>query len=254
MNLPDFQTFNPNYQYTATPAQVAALTDDSGWTAAELTYTVSATGLSSGATSTPVGTTTPNVSGHNVTLEASGGVGKLAAPVIVSAGTICRTAHSPKAQKAALALATAPGDVLLQGTDAMGNTVTFELGKQPAGVTLTGLILTQTAPLFVAATGTFNATAGSNVYLQSTGSAGQDLSHRPGDNNGRRDQHHGATEHPERGNFEQADRDARQLDPSGRNRRPGGRPRVLRWLFSMADSSSRQARGRTFFSSRLMGI
>ena len=92
-----------------------------------------------------------------------------------SACTICRTAHSPKAQKAALALATAPGDVLLQGTDAMGKIVTFELGKQPAGVTLTGLILTQTAPLFVAATGTFNATAGSNVYLQSTGSAGQDL-------------------------------------------------------------------------------
>ena len=57
----------------------------------------------------------------------------------------------------------------------MNNTVNFELGQQPTGVTLTKIILTQTAPLFVAATGTFNATAGNSVYLQSTGSSGQDL-------------------------------------------------------------------------------
>ena len=174
MNLPDFQTFNPNYQYTATPAQVTSLTQYSGWTEAELTYTVSSTGLSSAATSTPVGTTTPNVSGQNVTLDASGGIGELAAPVTVSVADL-QSGNLTEAQKAALALATAPGDVLLQGTDATGNTVTFELGHQPIGVTLTGLSITQTAPLFVAATGTFNATAGSSVYLQSTGSSGQDL-------------------------------------------------------------------------------
>ena len=109
-----------------------------------------------------------------MTLNASGGIGKLAAPVVVSLADL-QAGTLTDSQKAALALATAPGDVLLQGKDAMGNIVTFELGKQPAGVTLTGLSLTQTAPLFVAATGTFNATAGSNVYLQSTGSAGQDL-------------------------------------------------------------------------------
>ncbi len=175
MSLPDFQMFNPNYQYTATTAQVTALTQNSGWTEAELMYTVSATGLSAAATSTPVGTTTPNVSGHNVTLDLSGGIGELAAPVVVSVADL-QSGNLTEAQKAALALATAPGDVLLQGTDAMGNTVTFELGQQPAGVTLTGLSLTQTAPLFVAATGTFNATAGASVFLQSTGSAGQDLS------------------------------------------------------------------------------
>ncbi len=174
MTLPDFQTFNPNYQYTATAAQVTALTQNSGWTEAELTYAVSATGLSSAATGTPVGTTTPNVSGRNVTLNASGGVGKLAAPVIVSLADL-QSGNLTEAQEAALALATAPGDVLLQGTDANDNTVTFELGQQPAGVTLTDLSLTQTAPLFVAATGTFNASAGSSVYLQSTGPAGQDL-------------------------------------------------------------------------------
>ncbi len=174
MNLPDFQTFNPNYQYTATPAQVTALTQNSGWTYAELTYTVSATGLSSGATSTPVGTTTPNVSGHSVTLVASDGVGELAAPVPVSLMDL-QNGTLNEAQKAALALATAPGDVVAQGTNSMGNPVTFELGQQPAGDTLTGLSLTQTAPLFVAATGTFNATAGSSVYLQSPGSTGQDL-------------------------------------------------------------------------------
>ena len=84
MTEPDFQTFNPNYEYVATTAQETALTQNSGWTEAELTYTISATGLSAAATGTPVGTTTPNVSGHNVTLDASGSVGELAPSVSVS--------------------------------------------------------------------------------------------------------------------------------------------------------------------------
>ncbi len=174
MSQPDFQMFNPNYEYVATTAQVTALTQNSGWTEAELTYTISATGLSAAATSTPVGTTTPNVSGHNVTLEASGSVGELAPPVVVSVADL-QDGNLTDAQKAALALATSPGDVELQGTNSMNQTVTFELGQQPTGVTLTNIILTQTAPLFVAATGTFNATAGASVFLQSTGSTGQDL-------------------------------------------------------------------------------
>ena len=175
MSQPDFQTFNPNYEYVATAAQETALTQNSGWTEAELTYTINATGLSAAATGTPVGTTTPNVSGHNVTLDANGSVGELAPPVTVSVPDL-QDGNLTEPQKAALVLATSPGDVTLQGTDSMGQTVTFVLGQQPTGVTLTAIILKQTAPLFVAATGTFNATAGSSVYVQSTGSSGQNLS------------------------------------------------------------------------------
>ncbi|HEV3085266.1 MAG TPA: hypothetical protein VGY66_36260, partial [Gemmataceae bacterium] len=166
MSSPDFETFNPHYQYVATTDQITALTQNSVWTEAELRYAVDSTGLglSSGV---PVGSADPNISGRTVVLSSHGSMGRLASAIDVTladmqAGTLTDD------QKAALVLATAPGDVTLLGVDAQGATVTFALGQQPSGVTLTGLRIKQTAPLFVAASLSISANTGKSVYLQST--------------------------------------------------------------------------------------
>src|SRR5262249_35701986 len=164
-NLPDFQTFNSQFSYTATDDQVTALTNNSVWPEPVLRYAVDPTGLAP-VVGTPVGTTTPNFSGRNVTLVAAASIGNLAPPVDVTLDAM--RAGPPtltKGQIAALALATAPGSVLLNGT-AAGNPVTVAFGQQPAGFVLTGVHLIQTAPLFVSATGSFNATAGKSLYAQ----------------------------------------------------------------------------------------
>jgi hypothetical protein len=167
MGLADFTTFNPQYQYAATTDQVTALTQNSQWTEPVLRYAVSATGLAAGS-GTTVGTTTPNIAGRNVTLQASGGIGRLAPPVDVSLDALRQGPPTlTDDQIAALAVATAPGSVLLNGTVG-GNPVTVPFGKQPAGFVLTGIHLIQTAPLFVAASGNFKAIAGKSVFVQST--------------------------------------------------------------------------------------
>jgi hypothetical protein len=162
----DFQKFNPTFKYTATSDQVTQLTQNSVWTAAELSYMVDASALSA-SSGTPVGVATPNVSGRDVTLDANGGIGRLAPPVFISladlqAGTLTTD------QSSALALATTPGDVLMVGTDAHGKTVTFPFGEQPDGVTLTGIQVKQLAPLFVAVTGSLSTHAGGVAFIQST--------------------------------------------------------------------------------------
>ena len=162
-----FSGFNAAYSYTATDAQVTALTKNSVWTGQELEYAVDATGLAPIA-GTPVGTSTPNISGRNVTLKASGSIGQLASPVDVTIADMQNGTLSDT-QIAALLVATTPGSVLLDGTIGQGGAaVTVPFNQQPAGFVLTGVHLIQTAPLFVASSGRFNATAGTSIYLQST--------------------------------------------------------------------------------------
>ncbi len=162
-----FSGFNAAYSYVATDAQVAYRTQNSVWTQQELEYAVDATGLAPIA-GTLVGATTPNISGRNVTLKVSGSIGQLASPVDVTILDMQNGALSDT-QKAALLVATTPGSVLLNGTIGQGGTaVTVPLNQQPTGFILTGVHLIQTAPLFVASSGTFNATAGASIYLQST--------------------------------------------------------------------------------------
>jgi hypothetical protein len=164
----NFRGFNPNYNYTATDDQVTALTQNSVWTEPVLRYAVDATGLGS-VSGTPVGITTPNIAGRNVTLAAGGSIGNLAPPVDVSLDAMRAGPPTLKdGQIAALALATAPGSVLLYGKDSNGNTMYYQLGHQPSGVSFDGVHLIQTAPLFVAASSHFSATGGTSVYVQST--------------------------------------------------------------------------------------
>ena len=132
--------------------QLAGMTQNAAWTANELTYELDSQALSAG-TGTLVGTAAANVSGHDVVLTAlANGIGTTATPVTISASQIIDGTLSPT-QAAALALATLPGEVSQSGT---GSSLAFTI--------------TQTAPLFVDATGTLTASSSENVFIQSAGS------------------------------------------------------------------------------------
>jgi Ca2+-binding RTX toxin-like protein len=163
----DFVTFNPSFSYTATATQTTNLTQNSTWTEDELRYAINATALEPGGTS--IAETTPNISGNNVTLHSTGSIGRLASPESISLSDL-QSGNLTSDQQTALSLASAPGDVTLVAEDGMGHTVDFTFGSTiPAGYTLTGILVKQTAPLFVEADGVFNATSDNgSVYVQST--------------------------------------------------------------------------------------
>src|SRR5206468_7897679 len=98
-------------------------------------------------------------------------IGRHAAPFIITLIDLTN-GNLTDEQAAALALAAAPGDVAIVGVDGLGHTVRFSFTSTPSipsGVTLTGIEVKQLAPLFVGATGTFNATStGGAVFVQST--------------------------------------------------------------------------------------
>lgn len=154
----NFWTVNSN-PTTATDTtlanQLGAMTAHAGWTTDELTYELDNQALAAG-TGTLVGITTPNVAGHDVSLIAGGSIGTVATPVTVTAAEILNGTLT-STQAAALALATLPGEVSSQ--------------------TVNGALqftITQTAPLFVNATGTFTARSPGNIYVQSAGALALD--------------------------------------------------------------------------------
>ncbi|HVY08199.1 MAG TPA: leukotoxin LktA family filamentous adhesin [Burkholderiales bacterium] len=166
---------DPNFSYHATDAQVADLTKNAVWTEAELSNSIKQAALKSNS-GAPVGIGDPNIVGHNVTLVAGTGVGKLADPIDISLDSIVAGTLSTK-QSAAMTLAKAPGDIQSLGKDAQGNFVTYELAtlpdgsvdyaSVPAGITPYGFRIAQTAPVFVEMTGALNATAGDAAFVQS---------------------------------------------------------------------------------------
>jgi hypothetical protein len=174
-NLPEFVTYDPTFSYIATSAQDAAL-NNWQWTENVLRYAISKAALTP--SSVVVGTTTPTISGRNLTLIASGGIGKLADPLFVPKAELDGTTWTwttPPDWVAALAVATAPGDLIPVGTNASGNTVTFNFGTDslgmfvvPSGITFTGINIWQTQPIFVSALGWVSANSGGVIYLQAT--------------------------------------------------------------------------------------
>jgi hypothetical protein len=175
MSQPDFVTYNSAYIYTATSAQITTLTDWQ-WTENVLRYAISKSALTP--SSVVVGTTTPTISGRNLTLIASSGIGQLANPIFVSKAELDGTTWTwttPPDWVAAMAVATAPGDLIPMGTNASGDTISFNFGTDalgmfvvPTGITFTGINIWQTEPIFVSALGWVSANSGGVVYLQAT--------------------------------------------------------------------------------------
>ncbi len=170
----EFQSRVTSLSFTPSQSLIDGLTRDPTETEAQLLSALSLTAVQP-SSSTTVGTTTPNISGSTVTLRASEGIGSLAPPVTITLGDLTSANLTPS-QEAAIALARNPGAILFTGTNAQNQAVEFTASFQPdgsivlpAGVTLTGVSIGQTAPLFVSATDTFNASAPQGgVFAQAT--------------------------------------------------------------------------------------
>jgi hypothetical protein len=161
-SLAAFTTYVPGFSHTVTPEQETELKKNAKWTEAELTTALDATGAA------PVGVGSPNIVGNNVTLTVSRGIGRSGAVVTIAIADL-RNGTLTNEQKAALALATAPGDAMLVGTTP-GNATErrWVVSGQPDDAIITRVELGRTAPLFVDVTGVLNATAGHHAFLQGT--------------------------------------------------------------------------------------
>jgi hypothetical protein len=167
---PEFQKYDLHFRYdvSAHPnagTKASDLTKNAVWTTGQLQDAINQLALHP-VGGTPVGSGAPNLVGANISLYVGGQVGTPVSTVIPLADL--QSGRLTRQQAALLAVATLPGSVLEQGTDAQGNVVTFAYGDQPAGVTLTGVVVADDAPLFVAGTGSVSASGQGPVYLQSS--------------------------------------------------------------------------------------
>jgi filamentous hemagglutinin family protein len=170
----EFQSRVTNFSFTPSQSLIDGLIKDPTETEAQLLSALSLTAVQPSSTTT-IGTTKPNISGSAVTLRASEGLGSLAPPVTITLGDLTSANLTPS-QEAAIALAKNPGAILFTGTNAQNQAVEFTASflpdgsiVLPAGITLTGVSIGQTAPLFVSATDIFNASAPhGGVFAQAT--------------------------------------------------------------------------------------
>ncbi len=160
-----FQAKDGGFSFVPSQAQIDALNANSVWTEGQLKSALSLTALQP-STVTTLGTAASNVTGNNLNLTATNGVGSLAAPVSITIADLKSGNLSPEQQRA-IALARNPGEVVFVGTDTHGATVRFTGTQVPAGVTVTSVEIKQTAPLFVSAGGILNASATQGgVFIQ----------------------------------------------------------------------------------------
>ncbi len=153
---------NPSFQYTATATQMTNLTKNALWTQAELAAPVNASALSTAA-SIPPSNRPPSVSGVTVTLTAHNNIGNPATQMEILL-TDLENGALTAAQTTAIAFATLPGEVTLEGTDGNGHTVHLLRERPPAGrrdAHLCGFLVSPCppAPLLVAAATQLNASA-----------------------------------------------------------------------------------------------
>ncbi|KKN78394.1 hypothetical protein LCGC14_0350420 [marine sediment metagenome] len=147
-----FQSYDALFAYSASAVQVDALTNDAIWTAGELLYAIDQTALgpSSG---TSVGSAEPNLYGRNVNIQVAGDVGQLADALEINLADL-KNGNLSVQQAAALAVANAPGDVVLN-RNASGEVVSLSVSR--------------TSPFYVEASERFDADVDGSLYLQSAG-------------------------------------------------------------------------------------
>ena len=161
-----FQSQVSNFSFTPPQSEIDELTNngDATWTEGELKSALSLTALQPSANTT-LGTATPNIAGGALNLSAADGIGSLADPVHITLADL-ESGNLTADQQSAIALAKNPGDVVFSGVDAGGHSVQFSGITAPAGVTVTGVDIKQTAPLFVSGA-TVNASAPQGgIFLQ----------------------------------------------------------------------------------------
>ncbi|MCL5041125.1 MAG: leukotoxin LktA family filamentous adhesin [Gammaproteobacteria bacterium] len=147
-----FNTYQQDFAYQASAEQVLALTENAIWTEGELRYAVDSAALGSAA-STPVGAADPNLSGRQVSIKVNGDTGRLAESLEIDFAAL-QAGNLTPSEAAALAIANAPGDVVL---------------NRDAGGAIRSLSVNQTLPFYVFASEQFDADVTGSLYLQSAG-------------------------------------------------------------------------------------
>ena len=173
---------DPTFTFSSTTSAdynqiVSALTANEYWTPDELQYEVDAIAMNSATVGTAA---TPDIVGHNVTLTASGPIGRQGAPTQISVdelsqGEICTAMITTNCvtsdQLAALLLATAPGDITISGTSASspgGVFTDLAFNQLPPDAVPVTLNVAETEPLFFSALGTLSITTPDDLFAQST--------------------------------------------------------------------------------------
>jgi hypothetical protein len=163
-----FATQQDNFAFHLDPGGSLAqsLTSGSVWDPKQLIADINQTPIA-------VGNTAATVAGRRVSVEATGGgIGQTAAAVSITLDDLRAGTLSPE-QKKALAGA-APGAVVAVAADG----TEYPTDNLPAGVAITGIRISQAAPVFVSASSTVNGKADTDIYIQATGTpfaAGQTL-------------------------------------------------------------------------------
>ena len=155
LDTPDFQRYNPNYTFTPSPAQHRLLQPGRGLDPGRATLRDQRLGALSSGTAIPVGNSTPNVTGGVVTLQSGSNIGRLDASVSITRREL-NNGDLDDEQKAALLLASSPGDVTVVARVNGGTRRILTLGALEALGDLSGVVIQQvdvtaTAPLFVSA-------------------------------------------------------------------------------------------------------
>jgi len=163
---PQFVAYDPNYQFVATPTQIADLTYGATYGFPDLAVLEvdALTPFNPDAVTEPV---QPQIVGQNIILSATGGVGLVNQTTVITLEDIQNQTLTPS-QQSSLALATSSGGPLLMvGTRSTGEQVTYTYGSLPAGVTPLGVQAQLDVPLFInlAPTGTLSVQGNSQVAV-----------------------------------------------------------------------------------------
>jgi len=173
-------TFDPLFAYHVTPGsqQDQDLRKNGLWTENELRYAINRRALTAATGgSSPVVTT---VSGHNVTLTATGSIGRAAGSVVITLAQLNSGALTDE-QIGALTTAVAPGSITIHatvnGVDSHFNLATapIDCAQDPSNPSCKTIValdvsIAENAPVYFAMSpgGVFTAHAGGNAYLYST--------------------------------------------------------------------------------------
>ena len=173
---------NAAFTFSATSPQAAAnltatLTANSTWTAGQLVSAIDRSALQPAATT--VGNGTVNIAGRNVTITtATGSLGSLAPNINIALNSATNASDNitdgtlTQSELAALAVATTPGSVILNGRNSSGQAVSgLAIGSVPNGTTLTSIDVTQLAPLYINVTGNLKVSSHAAAFLQTTTTA-----------------------------------------------------------------------------------
>ena len=163
--LPQFQAYQSNYIFTASPSTVATLT----YGAFDSTNSIailSLDALSPKGQSVLGSSVTPVIQTSVLKLQASGSVGLSSSPVEIEMADI-QSGNLTPYQKSLLAMATSAGELQYVGINANGQRIVFSNGSQPANVTISGVLVKIEKPLVVNLTnnGLAMVQAGTTAYL-----------------------------------------------------------------------------------------